>query len=1168
MYVEPKRVKKVDSPLLIIGLGGTGSDALLTIMDKFKKRFVLEVTPSGETLDAPERTAYLAFDTDAVEMRSRKIGTTQFRQENIFKLNIPSKLGFGTIPSYITNWWDSRLTGYEIQNGAGGIRQVGRFVLFHNVDAIVSKLFTVIKNLIALPANQTMGTLEIVLTTGISGGTGSGTFLDMAYLIRYTMEHYFPSVTVNFMSYILMPNVNVDKIPGITEGKKNMLEATGFAALKELDFWMNYNTHHYPFSQRYSDNVVVEWNKKPFDNVILMSNAKKDGTIIKDAYNNCLDILSESVLNFYADEAVGTDGQISLRSHLSNISGAAQFLNKKYPANYTYMSVGAAVSGDQKDVMVTYEAKKTLERVMELKKTDKVYTEGSRHAAPLLKDRAGETFLQKFFPPELDYFGMFANQWMDPNFFTDPNYTPQVIHDGAPWHGDPYQEWIHNCDIYAKNFAVQEVRILEKRFREMVRDYVTDLKYGPYTTSEFLKDPEDGFVGFFTRLVKMWEGYEDSCLSERNNAQSEVTGILYPKMADMNKVAQLAGLWGPVTKYKDGCLRMFHAARDYALAKEIAAELKEMNTRVRGYCGTILPAFCSQLDEVNRGLDDTLKMMRNAPEGNRIASNEQITDFVDEAFGDPVKDGLAVKVLAEMVRESQSIQLNNMGTIEGMEECRAEFEHAMDRFVQNATASINGANMDDILNIVYPEGSEQEKVEYLSQTLLPSLKIAAQTMLPLTVGADEANEYIPYAYASIPIDAPIIQKGVAAYQQTERNITPKESEVTDRIYWLNTLNCVPLYMFVDLPRLEKVYEMSRVTIGAQGLHLVYAPNNGIHELYNDWSLLPSPVVHELQKIAMPKAVAERHQLIETMFEKALANGAIKMGQAGGLEQLTVVVREENGKAQTMEQFEEQLSEIQNNPNLDPEGKIREMKLLGEQGTSISIDYTDYSQVFADANGLRLQAAHNTRDEVHEAEENLKTAKIRAAEYILYSWKPQLAEEMIAQQEMHEKLKAAIEKEEAAGQSQAEVEGFVKNFMGLYLNDTFTFGRTGVSFKDVRGQDVQLFAKADLTDDELTIFADYCNALVLVQILADEKDPRINIHDRRYLKDQAAEFAKNLDRMPDAEYDKLVRQAREFRTTYAKTADAITYDRGSMPEPLRKKMADLMDKLLIGAKVYS
>ena len=99
MKVEPKRVKKVDSPLLLIGLGGTGTDALLTIMDKFNRRYDLPVTENGDVLDTPERTAYLAFDTDQAELASKKRGNMRFAPGSMYILDISGAVGGGVQPA-------------------------------------------------------------------------------------------------------------------------------------------------------------------------------------------------------------------------------------------------------------------------------------------------------------------------------------------------------------------------------------------------------------------------------------------------------------------------------------------------------------------------------------------------------------------------------------------------------------------------------------------------------------------------------------------------------------------------------------------------------------------------------------------------------------------------------------------------------------------------------------------------------------------------------------------------------------------------------------------------------------------------------------------------------------------------------------------------------------
>ena len=54
-----EKVDKLPVPLLVVGLGGTGMDAVIAIKEKFAEWFPL---PDGRV---PKRTAYLVFDTES-----------------------------------------------------------------------------------------------------------------------------------------------------------------------------------------------------------------------------------------------------------------------------------------------------------------------------------------------------------------------------------------------------------------------------------------------------------------------------------------------------------------------------------------------------------------------------------------------------------------------------------------------------------------------------------------------------------------------------------------------------------------------------------------------------------------------------------------------------------------------------------------------------------------------------------------------------------------------------------------------------------------------------------------------------------------------------------------------------------------------------------------------
>ena len=81
------RVEKIPVPLLVVGLGGTGCDVLRTIKETFAERYVLPKDKKGQDLPAPNKTAYLGFDSrgerpDGLEV-SEYVDITLGKEEKI-----------------------------------------------------------------------------------------------------------------------------------------------------------------------------------------------------------------------------------------------------------------------------------------------------------------------------------------------------------------------------------------------------------------------------------------------------------------------------------------------------------------------------------------------------------------------------------------------------------------------------------------------------------------------------------------------------------------------------------------------------------------------------------------------------------------------------------------------------------------------------------------------------------------------------------------------------------------------------------------------------------------------------------------------------------------------------------------------------------------------------
>ena len=202
---------------LVISLGGSGADMLREVKGLINRNLCADHDKNM----APERVAYLALDTDAYirEYGSGKAaGQVILDEDEIMILSDtrpvvePASISEQTHP-WIFRWLDPKIlrTPLSCINGSGATRQAGRLLLFLEIENVIGKLRTAITNL--LTGKDVRG-LTVHILSGISGGTGSGTFLDMAYIVRQVAGEVigagpFGRMNVRYLGYLLMPDVNL-----------------------------------------------------------------------------------------------------------------------------------------------------------------------------------------------------------------------------------------------------------------------------------------------------------------------------------------------------------------------------------------------------------------------------------------------------------------------------------------------------------------------------------------------------------------------------------------------------------------------------------------------------------------------------------------------------------------------------------------------------------------------------------------------------------------------------------------------------------------------------------------------------------------------------------------------------------------------------------------------
>lgn len=340
-----------DEANLCIGLGGTGMKALV----RLKQKIYQQIRPDDPSSAIPTygNIRFLAVDSDATE--SKGSGKAKLDGDDLFPIKDDTlKLIFsGDGKTQVKrdptlNWMNIDAIDTQINpNGAGGVRQIGRYLLMKKSKELRKKIEQ--KCTDALQHATGGGRLNIYIFAGISGGTGSGTFIDTCYIVRDVLKANGWDGTAQVFGFFFLPDVatsipEVQKTPGALEYNQR----NGYAAMKELDYLMDLKDNQDIFIQKY-DGFDIETNEPPVDLCFLVSATKSDGNPIPNAFNYCINVATDFVLSFMvevtlpAGVAAGAgDGGITWRGLMANIAAGVGSIPTDCGVNRCYQILGAS----------------------------------------------------------------------------------------------------------------------------------------------------------------------------------------------------------------------------------------------------------------------------------------------------------------------------------------------------------------------------------------------------------------------------------------------------------------------------------------------------------------------------------------------------------------------------------------------------------------------------------------------------------------------------------------------------------------------------------------------------------------------------------------------------------------------------------------------------------
>ncbi|MBO5864437.1 MAG: hypothetical protein J6Q73_00095 [Bacteroidaceae bacterium] len=255
---------------LFIGLGGTGMSALLHT----KKIFV---DTYGEV---PPMIGFLGIDTDGnVYNKSLtlnnggKIKLTNNEQMPI-QVRDARPIYMGQPDDFA---WVARESVFALGSlmiGAGQVRTNGRFALtlnFQAVQAKIQQMLLQITNAQNINNNNyySLGNnVEIHLVFSVSGGTGSGTFVNIASHIRQAFPQY------KLRGYAVLPRI-FDAMIQAPAAKANIYP-NAYGAIKEIDYSMHMDFNSTPITLNYINGVQSQINGPLFNSVVLIDNVNQN----------------------------------------------------------------------------------------------------------------------------------------------------------------------------------------------------------------------------------------------------------------------------------------------------------------------------------------------------------------------------------------------------------------------------------------------------------------------------------------------------------------------------------------------------------------------------------------------------------------------------------------------------------------------------------------------------------------------------------------------------------------------------------------------------------------------------------------------------------------------------------------------------------------------------
>ena len=836
---------------IAIGLGGTGVACLRNL----KKQIYSRLQPDDPEATIPQYShiRFLAVDSDKSSIGADGAFNSLDETTEFFSISTGDINGLLSKTKTLANtpecnWLKTEnrekgqrgLSILSATAGAGGVRQIGRLLILEKSAEFISRIQRIVQD----ATRELPGDSEIIIHifSGMGGGTGSGTFLDVCYLVQEALDRLALKGKALTCGYFFLPDVNLSN-PSIEEGGavSRYIKANGFAAMKELDYCMNFHNNHGQWDQEYKGFHIGPVQDTPVKVCHLVSAHDITGTTLKNGFAYAMNVVSDFVMQFLVKpDAVGSADALTMTSHIANYFKSMEMVNKTAGANYQYCLLGASNAIVPMKEITTYLASKLFEemsRVNQHKPTDQEVAQ--------FAERTGLTYQQlqdsllsgtnyRMPPIDLDY-KQFTS--MDESDLALPTtiILPDIIM-------KPYRDRLQsnmlnqvttNYHAMTNDWSIDEIKKDQTSASKVVgaffalRNLLIDPQYGPFYAADVLNGAQA------TNLVNHLRGIQKQAENDLNSVRGDITLRIQAA-----KTARHEFLHGGLLSNKKKNFEEFIAAvAAYFTTDSYIQVLEQMVAMMP----VMIKQFIKLYDDhfkvyqtVSRNLFDTFH------ENYLTLSNNDLTDAIADPFVIPLMrvQDMKESLDAAVASIKSEVQAQNFHTFlfDQPKIWNNGDEHKISKEVSKYLVGVfdeyTGKTLTDYLKIRFNTEDQDKLINFVYKDILEPLKNKAEALFWKSAGFDISVAQ-PLGYISIPDTASVILTASDKLVNAESYLTECPSKLKDRIFLLKCLCGVPIYAYNGVNDYSKEYRADK----SIGKHLYELTDRDAR----DWRTLPDLV---------------------------------------------------------------------------------------------------------------------------------------------------------------------------------------------------------------------------------------------------------------------------------------------------------------------------------------